>query len=117
MTATATATWPTAEELHSVERLLVNAANAAEELKLRLHHLVNVEAAPALIEGAQAPYDSDLGTWTVFCAHVELELVELRRTVEHFVKVRDAVALDLPIKESPPFERWHPGTGSEAPSA
>ncbi len=101
MTATATATWPTAEELRNVERKLADAANALGEVELRLHHLVDVEVSPSLIEGAQAPYDSDLGTWTMFCAHVNLELVELRRTVEHFVKVRDAVALDLSIEKEP----------------
>lgn len=47
MTPTATAAWPTAEELHEVERLLADVSNAAEEVKMQLDDLVNIETAPS----------------------------------------------------------------------
>lgn len=99
MTATAIATWPTAEELHSVERSLADTSDAIEGMKMRLDQLVDIGAAPSQAHEATWASRSDLGTLTVFCGHVELELEQLRGYVEHFAKVRDAVALDLSIEE------------------
>lgn len=90
---TATATWPTLEELQSAESHLWLGIEQLEGVAHRLEEMADIVTAPSVREGQPRPTLADVGALSWGVEAFDVDLAEAEDRVHRIRRIRDSVAL------------------------